>query len=1059
MRRRLVILLLAAFWTFSPGTRAQPTGLSPDRYEVFELITRDEGLPGRAPSCATEDRDGFVWIGGREGFARYDGNGFKRFRRQEEDSTDVFDNRVTTLLAHDDQLWIGTHHGLFRMSLATERIVPVLMDAPIIAGATPAEQDLRVTLLYSDSDGRIWVSAPGHGFGYYDPDEDRIRFCRLDSAAIPAWHDDPLRLRNVLDFADDPGDPDILWLGTYGGMIRYNKRTGAHRVYYAHFPDKTERLARNSLRRILLHPNGMIYTGSWGNTWQVFNPVDGTLKPLPVLPEDVEEKPLVHVRRLLLDGKGQIWITSGFGLYMYDPETGRLTLPRMNDEDLGIYYGIDFQDRYDRIYVFRDDGMEVFDPRDQSFRSAPMGQITAAAVLPFGAVMDSVTNRLLVNGNSTNGLLAFDTARLDWHQYPIPRKFWEGPLVENVSSISPYGDGQYLVATSTHLLLFDVRTGLYRPLQVNWKLDRERFSNAFVDSRHRVWVATSDEGVRRWDPSTGQVDAFNVPSDPEFAAGRGYTFFEDSRQIVWIKCRFAISRILPLSDSLQHQPMPRYTAPFENGFVQDPYGRIWLGSLSGWVGRLSQEYPFTVDTLIELSNPERGIMTMLMDPLGFLWCLMPDEIVAIQTQSGGIRHFPLSKEVRDHALYNMERLPDGRFILFSRNKAYMFDPTTALRPFDPPQPYLTGIQIREAPMVSDSVARLLGLLDLKPFENFFSIHFSAIGLSLGQRFTFQYRLGGFQDKWVEAGDQRVANFTNVPSGDYVFELELVDVANGQVVASRTLPVRIAWHWWDHFWVKGLLAFLVLAFGNAVYRYRLQQVRREEKLKASFQEALAHAETDALRAQMNPHFIYNSLQAIENYILRHDAETAASYLNDFARLIRLILENARSASISLGRELETLGLYMQMEALRFPGKFEWRIRCDDSLSREELQLPPMLIQPFVENAIRHGLMPKPDTGLVEVSVTPAGEGMVKVTVEDNGIGRARSAEINARKNQGGHHSLGMAITADRLALLNARAERKTRWQVTDLMDAEGHPAGTRVELWIPASLSASAEKGE
>ncbi len=205
---------------------------------------------------------------------------------------------------------------------------------------------------------------------------------------------------------------------------------------------------------------------------------------------------------------------------------------------------------------------------------------------------------------------------------------------------------------------------------------------------------------------------------------------------------------------------------------------------------------------------------------------------------------------------------------------------------------------------------------------------------------------------------------------------------------------------------------------------------------------------ALPAQMNPHFLFNSLNSIDSYIIRNESKKASEYLNNFARLIRLILQNSRTNYTSLKDELETLDLYLQMESLRFKDKFEFEISVAEGLDASSINIPPMLIQPYLENAIWHGLMHKDGGGgKVRVRVELAGDNLV-CTVEDNGVGRARAAELNPRRSGKNRQSMGMKITEDRIEILNKLYGANTRVQVIDLYDDTGAGCGTRVVLTIP-----------
>ena len=220
-----------------------------------------------------------------------------------------------------------------------------------------------------------------------------------------------------------------------------------------------------------------------------------------------------------------------------------------------------------------------------------------------------------------------------------------------------------------------------------------------------------------------------------------------------------------------------------------------------------------------------------------------------------------------------------------------------------------------------------------------------------------------------------------------------------------------------------------------------------QLKLDFEQQLAEVQMKALRAQMNPHFIFNCLNSIQLYTTSNEAAKATDYLNRFSQLIRLVLENSRSERVTLHNELQALELYLQMEAMRFKDKLRYRMEVAPALDAELIEIPPLLLQPYVENAIWHGLMHKQEGGCVQVKVAQSKADCLRVTITDDGIGRIRAAELKS-KSATLHKSFGMKMTGERITLINQMYKAQTQVQIHDLIDAEGNPAGTEVVLDIP-----------
>lgn len=237
----------------------------------------------------------------------------------------------------------------------------------------------------------------------------------------------------------------------------------------------------------------------------------------------------------------------------------------------------------------------------------------------------------------------------------------------------------------------------------------------------------------------------------------------------------------------------------------------------------------------------------------------------------------------------------------------------------------------------------------------------------------------------------------------------------------------------------ILLLILISVFLLFNRNRLKQIKEKaklEKLKVSIEQRM-------LKSQMNPHFIFNSLNSINSFIGENNTAEAQIYLTKFARLMRLILENSRKTMVSLSDEVSALELNLELEQLRFEGKFDFEIFIDPSLETEDVYLSPMLIQPFVENSIKHGLRNNKSGGMIALSFIPD-NGLLICEVTDNGIGRKASENIGMNK----HVSLGTEVTNERLNMLKQDSGKNAGFEIIDLTDNNNHPTGTKVIIRIP-----------
>jgi tetratricopeptide (TPR) repeat protein len=220
--------------------------------------------------------------------------------------------------------------------------------------------------------------------------------------------------------------------------------------------------------------------------------------------------------------------------------------------------------------------------------------------------------------------------------------------------------------------------------------------------------------------------------------------------------------------------------------------------------------------------------------------------------------------------------------------------------------------------------------------------------------------------------------------------------------------------------------------------------RQSRLKMTQDKLIL--EQKLLRTQMNPHFIFNSLASVQNFIVKQDDTKASIYLSRFSNLVRSILNNSIEEQITLEDEINTIENYLELQRIRFPEKFDFFIDVDEKIDPENTFVPPMLAQPFIENAIEHGIKQKGSKGNIFVRYK-LNEQTLVYEVEDDGIGRARSQEILHRQNKG-HKSLATTITQERIKVLNKKLKHKITLEIVDLKNDKGEAAGTRVAFDIP-----------
>lgn len=275
------------------------------------------------------------------------------------------------------------------------------------------------------------------------------------------------------------------------------------------------------------------------------------------------------------------------------------------------------------------------------------------------------------------------------------------------------------------------------------------------------------------------------------------------------------------------------------------------------------------------------------------------------------------------------------------------------------------------------------------------------------------------------------NKSEITRKEMQFKMEMKEALDSAEIERQTTLKNLA-----------IVGIIILLLG-AIVGYLLYKRHRdalEQKQEADFKLSVAETELKVLRSQMNPHFIFNSLNSISDYIEKHDIETANDYLIKFSHLMRLTLENSEKEAVTLSEDLEWIDLYLKLESARLSGKFTYCIAVDEAIDKDNIEVPPMILQPFVENSIWHGLSRKQDGGYIEIKISIE-EDMLVCTVDDNGIGRAATQKMNGRNK----NSLGVKITENRINILNEIKGTRGKVALTDKEE------GLHVEVKLPLEL--------
>ena len=460
---------------------------------------------------------------------------------------------------------------------------------------------------------------------------------------------------------------------------------------------------------------------------------------------------------------------------------------------------------------------------------------------------------------------------------------------------------------------------------------------------------------------------------------------------------------------------------------------------------------WTTDSLISL-NEKYGLVydevyEMRVDKNGNAWLSTNNGLVRFKIVNSEIVNYTRIDKIHglpSNHVIGME-LMDSVLWLSTTKGVCIINTNKIMLNKSPPLVEITRIKINEQDTLKHNH------YDLNYTQNYIEIDYTGIAFKNAGKLDYQYQLEGLEETW-QSTKSRFIRYHKINSGEYVFKLRASN-EDGIWSAPISFSFTVNPPFWFNPWFialeilcLALLIFFIISWRENRQKEKAAHLRQE----VEFRRKNVELELKALRSQMNPHFTFNTLNAIQQYILNHNSIEANDYLSNFAALIRKVLENSRHSTISLENEIHTLQMYLDMEVLRFPDKLTYFIDIDDQLEIDSIYIPPTLIQPFVENSIVHGIMNKEEGGKILISIKRE-NGKIKCIIEDDGVGREKAKKI---RNSGfeKEDSLGMKISWERINLLKAYGDIGYDVNILDLKDDENKPIGTRVELLVSFSTN-------
>ena len=1038
-----------------------------DKTRRFEHLTEELDVTNNHFSKILQDKQGYLWLASRDGLLKYDGYNVTKYQYKPFDPHSVPQNVIYTLFIDQaDTMWLGTPEGLTIFVRKFEKFTR------LTTSFLPGMPDLgNISAINEDSMGNLWIGNYEGKLWRYN--RKKGKFLSLTSKLGFQNKTDALSDIHEVIFKIYKDKKGIIWVATSAGLYRLNtnseKFVEISFTRFQHDPFNENSLKSNSVADIYEDQQGVLWinTSSPPGTASLpglsrFDPATEKFTFFPTFPHKSSLKNINEAwwaGEILEDSSGTLWIADRFNLRSLNKERTHF------DYFFKKHYSQGTQAT--RIYALGlEAGGNLFVSTSNGLRSLTLNQKA------FGLLQHKPTDKNSISSNSVLALAEDNSGNIwigahnggvnKWNKasgtvtrYRHDAKNAGSLKSNNVSGIIEDVNENLWICNGEFLSFLKKGSQKFEHFSIKLKSsEKTEILSACQDREGMIWLGTTN-GIKSFNRTSKEFKHYfhNEDDTSSISDYTAISIFADSRKNIWVgtgskafnKLNKATGRFTHYKNNVLD------TSSISSNIIQavfeDSKGNLWIGTNGGGLCR----YSYINNNFITLTRnkelPWNTVYSILEDDMGNLWLGTEKGLACYLIAENEFLNYDMKDGLQGNLFAAGSTLrgsgckgKDGILYFGGNHGMNYFDPgQIGPNRYQPPV-VITKFKIFDKLQPGGNEAKEIVL---KYNQNFFSFEFASLNYTNAPKNKYAYQLEGFDPDWILSGSRRYASYTNLNPGEYTFKVRGSN--DDGILNEKGISVKLIIRspWWKTGWAYAIYALLFTAGVLLVHRFQKQRVIQAEREKARYEKELLMLEAKALRAQMNPHFVFNSLNSIKSLINKNENTHAAEYLTTFSKLIRTLFQNSDKREINLYEELETCRLYTQIEKMRFGDKVDFKFDIDTSIDLKDVKVPALILQPFIENAIWHGLVPKESGGTVMVSVT-ARNGTIECKIDDDGIGRALLEKFKGQPDMS-HQSKGIGLSQSRLELDKLLNNREDAIHIIDKLDAGGHPAGTTVVL--------------
>lgn len=980
----------------------------------LEHLTTKEGLPSNDIWCLNKDHRGFLWIGTGRNLCRYDGYSFLRLDSLQlgycsgvstDSKGDLYtsvDTRgiaridrntmeVTTLVHNNyddkdtgndlheqgvvdsyDQMWVCDYTSVQRYDIARKKLFRYTFPATGDGGDV-----YQYASFFEDRQRVLWIVSE-LGLYYYDRKDDKL-VCVLGPAAV--YPENRISIRLSRGSEDSAGN---LWIGGYEfGLVKYSPSNHHFSIRKAGFEQNDVVCARESRDE---------------------------------------------------NGRKVVFVGTNDGVSVYYPEQDKL-------HHLSEFYnkGVRIKDMYDDqtngiLWIGTSDGIFKYRYRNIGVRTVAIPADVVRQPVQVSSIQPAQDGGYWL-GLSHSGVLHWQPST---QRFKLYRYDQEEAFANKVRTIG----GKAFVFTERGIFTGDAGADRFKSWLWGAGLSRNvDFRDGLIDRRGRLWIANLNEGLKVFDPVTNRelhlwapeqgrklvhqsfIKGIRETPDGRIwiaACSRGLFFFDEKKAVFTNIQELAVNKGRRLGGDCI------------NGIQVAPDGSILVASWGGVSkiapdGLITDSFDFRSGSLKDTYCAD-----IAEAPDGRFWFSTNEGIHVADPKTRAVRYLTTIDGLRSNAPVGFYYNAPGELLLGYINTLNILDMKQLGGNVRSPGIALASVEIKGKKLFQD-VGKVFVL---QPDENSVNFNFTTLNFEPASQNRFSYQLEGYDDDWIDIGNDHTVSFANLPASSYTLRVRSSNASG--VMSREPLVVRLTIrpYFTNTWFFRVLIGLTIAGLIVAMMRWRVDTLAERTRLDHQVTEW----RLKALQSQMNPHFLFNSLNSVQNYLLTNRGVEGAKYLSKFSKLVRRIMENSNHQYLSFEKIVDTLRMYVEIESFRFNHEFTYTFDIEENDVLLDAQLPPTLLQPYVENAIWHGLMPKEGEKKLAITARISDRHIV-CTIEDNGVGRDFAPRTE------GHISRGQEMTRGIFEALRQR-DSEARIEMIDLFDDHSKPAGTLVKMIIP-----------